>query len=367
MKIAFDAKRIYHNRSGLGNYGRNLLEALDAYFSQNRYVLYNPWKGSIPFQLEHGEEHRPNLNTKLFGQIWRRSLVAKQAQKEGVDIFHGLSGELPTGLSKRGIASVVSIHDLIFLRYPEWYKALDRKIYRRKALQAARDAKLVVAISQQTRNDLIQLLGIAPEKIKVIGQSCEKVFLEDHKDRFEQVKKTYPLPDRFALFVGTLEPRKNPVLLAQACIELQVPLVVIGRPTSYWTEFYNSLNSDQKSLIQVLKVDSNKDLATIYQLSEVMAYPSVFEGFGIPLLEAMFSKTALITANNSALKEVAGPGSYLVDDITIESLKHGLNYFWDGDKREKAVKQNYNFVQQFHPKIIAKQWMQTYQDLKAHA
>ncbi len=367
MKIAFDAKRIYHNRSGLGNYGRNLVESLSEYFPENEYLLYNPWPGKVPFKAEHVKECGPKFKNKLYGQIWRRSLVSKQAQQDGVSIYHGLSGELPSGLMKRGIASVLTVHDLIFLRYPELYKPIDRKIYKRKARQAAKDAKLIVAISQQTRMDLIQLLGIAPEKIKVIGQSCQKVFLESYESSYAKIRAKYKLPERYALFVGTLEARKNPVLLAQACIELKIPLVLVGRATSYWVNFYNALSEEEKQWIKPLKVGDNTELAALYQMSELMAYPSIFEGFGIPLLEAMFSKTALLTARNSALQEVAGPGSYLVDTIDLESLKLGLDHFWNGGQREKAVKQNYNFVQQFHPRVIAEQWMQTYQDLKAHA
>lgn len=367
MKIAYDAKRIFHNYSGLGNYGRNLVEALAEYFPQHQYLFYNPYQGSIPFQVSAGQERRPAISNKLYGQMWRRSLLAKQVKAEKADVFHGLSGELPSGLKKRKIATVLTVHDLIFLRYPELYKRIDRNIYKRKARQGTRDADLVVAISQQTRNDLIELLGVAPEKIKVIGQSCEKVFLENHADRYVYLTKKYDLSEKYALFVGTLEKRKNPVLLAQACIELGLPLILVGRKTDYWNQFYNELAPSEKELIRPLTIKSNADLAALYQMSEVMCYPSVFEGFGIPLLEAMFSKTALITSRNSALQEVAGPGSFLLDEITLENLKRGLMHFWDQDIREAAIGQNYNFVQQFHPRVIADQWMQTYKDLAGHA
>ncbi len=367
MRIAYDAKRIFHNRSGLGNYGRNLIEALNEYFPRNEFLLYNPWPGKINFEQAKAQEIRPGIQNKLYAQLWRRSLVSKQAKRDQVDIFHGLSGELPKGLGKRGIASVLTVHDLIFIRYPELYKTIDRKIYKRKAQQAAREAKLIVAISQQTREDLIQLLGVPPEKIKVIGQSCQKVFLEDHHKRFTGLRKKHGLPKQFALFVGSLEARKNPVILAKACLEVDIPLILVGRETAYWREFYHDLSEAEQKMVRRLVIDDNADLAALYQMAELMAYPSIFEGFGIPLLEAMFSKTALITANNSALKEVAGPGSYLVNSINVEELKRALLHFWNSNRREKAIEQNYNFVQQFHPEVIATQWMQTYQDLKAHA
>lgn len=368
MIIGYEAKRIYHNHSGLGNYGRNLIRALAADNPDSEFRLYNPWPGSVSFPAPSNViEQLPALKSKLYAQLWRRRFISKQAQREGVEIFHGLSAELPQGLSKLGIKSIVSIHDLIFLRYPELYKAIDRKIYKRKALAACQRADLVVAISHQTREDLIKLLGISPSKIKVIGQGCAPEFWEDHQDLGEALVKREALPERFGLFVGTLEPRKNPVALAQACLAENIPLVLVGRPKKYWVDFYNSLSAEEKKLIRPIKVGPNAELAGLYQKATFMAYPSNFEGFGIPLVEAMACNTALISSANSALKEVAGPGTLLVKENTPEQLGTAIRKFWeDEDLRQKSIKQNRNFVAQFKDQVIARQWMDTYRELAGH-
>lgn len=369
MIIGYEAKRIYHNRSGLGNYGRNLIRALNHNYPQIELRLYNPWPGSIPFQAGPGvKECLPPQKSKLYAQLWRRRFVSKQAKEEGVEIFHGLSAELPQGLQKLGIKSIVTVHDLIFIRYPHLYKAIDRKIYERKVRRACQKANLVVAISEQTRIDLIELLGISPTKIKVIGQGCAPEFWEDHQSEGEAYLKQHQLPQKFALFVGTLEERKNPILAARACIAQKIPLLLVGRAKKYWQDYYQALSPEERKLIFPLKGIDQNSLAGLYQKAQVFVYPSDFEGFGIPLVEAMASKTAVISSNNSALKEVAGPGSLLLKRQDQTELEKALRQFWDHeDYRKRAIAQNTNFVNQFKDEIIARQWFDTYRELGAYA
>lgn len=369
MIIGYEAKRIFHNRSGLGNYGRNLIRGLQLSYPQLELRLYNPWPGDIPFETNTKViECRPNQGSKLYAQLWRRRFVSKQAKSEGVELFHGLSAEIPQGLRQQGIRSIVSIHDLIFLRYPHLYKALDRKIYERKMRKACKNADLIVAISDQTRSDLIELLGISPSKIKVIGQGCAPEFWEDHKAAGREFLASHQLPSEYALFVGTLEPRKNPVKVAQACIEEGLPLIIVGREKSYWKSYYQQLSPEEKKLLHLVKGIDQKSLAGLYQNAKMLVYPSDFEGFGIPLVEAMASKTAVVSAKNSALKEVAGPGSQLLPNIEIPELRKAIRLFWNNEAyRLECIAKNSNYVEQFKDAIIARQWHDTYQKILGHA
>jgi glycosyltransferase involved in cell wall biosynthesis len=369
MIIGYDAKRIFHNRSGLGNYGRSLILGLAKYHPDNNYLLYNPWPASVSFQPpEAATEIRPSYKNKILAQLWRRGMVAQRLKKDQVQLYHGLSGELPTGLSKRGIKQVVTIHDLIFLRFPKLYQPIDRVIYKRKALQACKNADLVVAVSQQTRQDLIDLLGIPAQKIVVIFQACAPFYWEKIGPKDREVHEKFQLPEKYALFVGTLEPRKNPVLLAKACLEKNINLILVGKSTRYWREYWESLNSEEQAKIRVIKVNSSAQLAAVYRQAWLFAYPSIFEGFGIPVLEAMASRVPLITGFNSALKEVAGPGSILVKDLNTSSeLASALEKLWqeEGALRKQRIDRNWNYAQQFRDEVLSNQWIDTYQNLLA--
>lgn len=362
MIIGYEAKRAFHNHSGLGNYSRHLINTLAAHQPENSYYLYNPAKGSVPYTPPAAaKEIKPNIKSKLFANIWRQRLLSSRAKKDGVALFHGLSAELPFGLSKKGVKSVVTVHDLIFLRFPELYKPIDRKIYLKKVKHACDTADIVVAVSRQTRDDIIEYLGIPDQKIVVIYQGCDPLYWEDHKANYIPILNRFQLPERFALFVGTLEQRKNPAALAEACTALNIPLVLVGRSTTWWDKFINNASAETRSYCQHIRVQSTRDLATIYQLADVFIYPSVFEGFGIPVLEALASKCPVITGNNSALKEVAGPGSILIDVASQPELHNALESFWNNeDRRLSAAEKGYEFAQQFRDEALAHQWFNTY-------
>lgn len=364
MRIGFEAKRIYHNRSGLGNYGRNLIRALAQYYPQQEYLLYNFKKASVSFETPPAaQEILPPSNNPIYRQLWRRRFLSSRAKKDRLDLFHGLSQELPSGLAKKGIPAIVTVHDLIFLRFPELYRPLDRKVYLKKLKAACQNADRVVAISRQTRQDLIEFLGVPAEKILVIYQNCSPTFGQDHSARFNHLQKQEQLPDKFVLFVGTLEERKNPVRLAQACLAEGFPLVLVGKATPYWQKFYQNLSTAQKKGLYPLSIADNHDLAALYQGATLFAYPSVFEGFGIPVLEALQSGTPVITGNNSALREFA-PAVRLIDVNDPQAYQDALRHLMGQTaERERLSKVGCNFAQQFSAENISRQWMAVYREI----
>lgn len=366
MKIGYEAKRIFHNRSGLGNYGRNLLTGLARYYPENQYWLYNPYPANIPFAVgPMVREQRPKYALKIYGQWWRQYALAKRAAADRVDLFHGLSQELPHHLDRYQIPSVVTVHDLIFERFPQLYRPIDRKIYRQKLGRACQMASRIVAVSQQTSNDLTDVLDIAPQQILVVPQSCDPVFWQDLRQEIPLLRKRHNLPERFLLFVGTLEPRKQPVELAKRCLAERIPLVLVGKAGSYWRDFWEKLSLKEQQWIRPLRVESVRDLAALYQASAGFVYPSLFEGFGIPLLEAQASKVPLITFDNSALKEVAGPGTWLVKNEDWPGLSQALRALWGNleEAQQRAI-ENHRFARQsFTAESLSAQWNEIYQSL----
>ncbi len=368
MNIGFEAKRIFHNSSGLGNYGRNLLRALAQHFPQHQYQLFNPKKGVYTFGNEwsHVSEVLPPYTNALYAQWWRQNLVSQHAKKKQVNIFHGLSAELPKGLDKAGIPSVVTIHDLIFLRYPELYKNVDRKIYTKKAKWACKRADKIVAISQQTKSDLQQFLNIPEEKISVIYQGVNPVYWEDfNTETLTNTLAKYKLPTKFGLFVGTLETRKGVDKILEAIRISRVPMVFIGRKTAFWeSQLKLSENQQIKNLIYNPTVKSNTELAHIYQLANFFLYPSIFEGFGIPVLEALTSKTPVITSNISSLPEVAGPSSILVNPKNADEIAAAQTQLWENPKLCKQIAEDgFTFAHNFNDPSIAWHWINLYQSL----
>ena len=228
MKIAYDAKRFFHNASGLGNYSRDLVRILAKFYPENQYILLNKNKS------ERGKQILDSSNVSFIetskGKMSRQLKMGKDAQNLDADIFHGLSGELPLKWNSKPIKKVVTIHDLIFVRFPQYYTWFDRKIHFWKFRKAANSADKIIAISEQTRRDIIQFLKVDENKIGVVYQGCHASFKEKPTEEFlNQIKYKFNLPERFLLNVGTVEDRKNLLNVVKALEGSDIPLVVIGK------------------------------------------------------------------------------------------------------------------------------------------
>ena len=324
MIIGYDGKRAFQNKTGLGNYSRSLVSIVASYFAQYRYILFAPKQTSL-FDISTVA----NFSTitpkkpfyKKFPSLWRRAGMVKDIVDAGVNIYHGLSNELPLGIEKTPVKTVVTIHDLIFERFAETYKFDERYVHRWKIKRACKVADAVIAISKQTRDDLVNLYKIAAEKIFICYQSCNPVFeIIAQPEEKALIKKRYQLPDRYFLFVSSITPRKNLEAICQAMIllkdELQIPLVIIGDGKKEKEKVKQSMHQnglqDRLLFLNELAVSKEKpfetgaDFPAIYQQALALIYPSVFEGFGLPVLEALWSGLPVICSNTSSLPEVAG-------------------------------------------------------------
>jgi glycosyltransferase involved in cell wall biosynthesis len=361
MKIAFDAKRFFNNTSGLGNYSRDLIRILSQYYPENEYLLLN--KNSS----ERGRDILEKPNVKFVqtskGNLSRQLKMGKDAQKEGTQIFHGLSGELPLKWGKQPIRKIVTIHDLIFMRYPQYYSFFDRKIHLWKFKKAAISADKIIAISEQTKRDIITYLKVPESKIEVIYQGCHKAFKEQQPDDVIQaVKEKFSLPERYILNVGTIEARKNLLNIVKGISDTEIPLVVVGRKTKYYkkVEAFIKKNKMEKQVF-FLEGVSMDELAVIYKLADVFVYPSFFEGFGIPVIEALFSKTATITSNTSCLPEAGGKDSVYIDPNNYVDIGAKIKFLWENEsERKRRAEKSFEFVQKFNDEPIAAQLMELY-------
>lgn len=364
MKIAFDAKRFFHNTSGLGNYSRDLVRILSKYYPENQYLLLNKNKS------ERGSDILENANVTFVetskGTMSRQFKMGKDAQKENADIFHGLSGELPLKWDKKPIKKIVTIHDLIFVRYPQYYSFFDRKIHLWKFKKAANTADKIIAISEQTKRDIIQYLKVPESKIEVIYQGCHKAFKEQQSEEFiQQTKQKFNLPERFILNVGTIEERKNLFSIVKAIKDTEIPLVVVGKKTKYYQKIASFIQKNKmEKQVHFLEGVSMDELAVIYKSADIFVYPSFFEGFGIPVIEALFSKTVTITSNISCLPEAGGPDSVYINPENHLDIQSKIKFLWNSEsERKRRSDKGFEFVQKFSDEPIAHQLMNLYQKI----
>jgi glycosyltransferase involved in cell wall biosynthesis len=374
MRIGFDAKRIFNNNSGLGNYSRFVLSALHRLFPQESYYLYTTTlKGAHTKFLAAAPRVNRRLPNKLyqfFPGWWRTRGLGADLLKENIQLYHGLSNELPLGLSPQ-IKAVVTIHDLIFKRYPALYKPLDRWVYDFKFKYACHRADVIIAISERTKQDIIQYYNITATKIKVIYQDCDPLF---HRllpaAELETTKQKYHLPDKYILCVGTLEPRKNQLYLLKAWVQAKladIPIVFIGRATAYKQELLAFIQT-HKVTNQVIFMPyiPTPDLPAIYQLAHLFVYPSVFEGFGIPILEAINSGIPVITSTGSCFAEAGGNAAQYADPDNITQLADLLvQITTQPTLRGQMIQAGFQQAQVFRAEKTIPVLHQLYQDLVA--
>ena len=373
MNIGFDAKRFFNNQTGLGNYSRDLVRGLLENCPENHYHLFTP-SSQIDLQTkflkshDNVKIHEPSGINKSFKSYWRSIGLEKDLKKNNIDIFHGLSHEMPKKKKNSSIKYIVTVHDLIFLKFPENYKAIDRKIYEKKVKYAVEHADKIIAISQQTKKDLIELLNVPQEKIEVVYQACSSSFNHHtHYQYIESVRKKYNLPENFILNVGTVEKRKNVASLVEAVgkSSSQLPLVIVGSHTSYLKEVEEKIAKYELDYqVAFLQNVSFLDLPAIYQMSNLFVYPSVYEGFGIPILEALYSKTPVIAATGSCLEEAGGPSTIYVDPFDTDQMAFEIDRIITSvDDQLKMKEQGYLYAQNFTNKKQAEKLNQIYHQL----
>ncbi len=382
MNIGFDAKRAFHNSTGLGHYSRTLIRLLAEYYPENHYYLFNP-KKSHSYSLDGDNLHEilpSSFPDTLLRAAWRSSWVKDDLQRLDIDIYHGLSHEIPIGVDKTSIKTVVTIHDLMPERYPAHYNPIDVKIYRKKFLYACRKSDKIIAISEQTRQDIINFYKIPPGKIDICYQSCSPVFnVMVSDDEKQRIAEKYHLPGEFFLSVGSIIERKNLLNVCKAFFlvrnDVDVPLVVIGDGGKYKQQvkdfilqhdlekkiIFLSEKKDRKSIQGFL---NTADLAAIYQSAIAMIYPSFFEGFGAPVLEALWSRLPVITSNVSCLPEVGGPAAYYVDPNSATEIAEGIKRIYNDKQLVQEMKEKgIIHTQQFAPEKYAASVMDVYHSL----
>lgn len=369
MNIGVDAKRIFFNSSGLGNYGRRFYRALAKHLPEDSFYLYSPRPvaDDNPYLEEIRQQNSviitpPGILSKSPGSsLWRSSLINKQLKEDRIDIYYGLSNEIPFGIKSKEMKKVVVIHDLIFLRYPELYPSVDAVFYRKKSRYACSRSDYIIAASQQTKLDIIEFYGIPENKIRIINPGSEPMFYTgtpaDSSGFFKTAKK-------YIISIGAITPRKNLMKTVQTFNKVKdkydLDLVVIGtavglgKPYLKKIEEYISFNgfTDRVHFLGNVPYRFIPDLC---RKAEMMIYPSQFEGFGMPIVEGLFSRIPVITSKGGCFPEAGGDGAIYTDPEDTGEMASWIGKLMESaDLRKELVEKGSIYATRFRQENIDK-------------
>lgn len=346
MRIAVDGSAIPRRMAGAGVYTYQLVRALAPVAGNHELLVF-----ARPGLFDDLAERHPRLRivhvdapSRAARLAWEQGTLPMQLRRLGIDVLHSphhhtpLAPWLPFGRRRAGPRRVVTFHDVTFLLLSQRYPLLRRLYMEGVTRLAARLAEAIITPSETVRQDLLRRLGVPGERVVAIPEAAgpQYVPIED-EGALGQVRGKYRLPDRYLLSVGSLEPGKNRSRLFRAYARLRKeggdwPLVVVGQLAwRYEGELELVRRLGLEEHVRFLGYVPDEDMPALYSAASVLAFPSLYEGFGLPVLEAMSCGTPVVTSDRSALAEVAGDAALLVDPTDVEALAEALGRLLSDD------------------------------------
>ncbi len=329
MRVMIDVSAAVYRKAGLGRYAQNLAEHLAQQEDCRLSLFYNR---SGPATVPPSLAGLPVRSWPIPTRPWRLAVALGtllhtpwDGLLPDVDLFHATEHLLPPF---RHVRSVLTVHDLIYILYPEYHLPMNYHFLRLMMPRFARRADAIIAISECTRRDLVRLWHIPEEKIRVIYEGIDARFRPvADPPALDGVRRRYGLPDRFALYVGTIEPRKNLPALFEAWAKLHapLPLVIAGKRGWLYQETFARVEAlGVTDRVHFTGYVADEDLPALYSAADLFVFPSLYEGFGLPVLEAMACGTPVVTSTGGALPEVAGDAALLADPQDVDALADAL-------------------------------------------
>lgn len=379
MHITIDYTPAAHQRAGIGRYTRGLVDALADLHPLHQFTLFVLGRAG----LHHVPANLPTnfrlrfvpLSDRWATVLWYRLFLPLPVELLAgrTDLFHGPSFTLPPSLGP----SLLTVHDLSFLRYPQGAHPPLLAWLGKAVPHSLRHASHILADSENTRTDLIELMQVPSERISVVGAGVDERFRPvTDASVLNRTQKRYRLPERFILGVSTLEPRKNFTGLVAAFDQMAVKpahadlhlVIAGGKGWNYEPIFAAARSSPFGERIHFPGFVSDEDLPSLYSLATVFAFPSHYEGFGIPVLEAMACGTPVVCANNSSLPEVAGAAALMVDAADVPGLAGAMEELLvDSSLRERLVEQGFAQARRFTWEAAARRLLAVYESFDCRA
>ena len=341
-RVAFDVTIARTNRMGSGTYARRLVEALHPLMGERLSRI--DCRYARPFT--HRKTARDRLSTLAHDLWWTQVATVSAARACDAELLH-----MPAMLApvRSSLPVVVTIHDLAIIRFPEKFRPWHRTSVTLLLPRLVKSVDAIVTGSAASKTDLVELLGVDPDRVSVIPYGISESFapLPSEDPRLHEIRKRYALTGDYLLTVGAIEPRKNLVRLLHAVRVLrsanarlrELQLVHVGPMGWHALEVPRAVSElGLADHVRFLGYVPDDDLSVLYQLARASVYPSLFEGFGFPVLEAMASGCPVVTGNCSSLPEVAGDAAVLVDPTSVESIAEGVRRAWEDDELRRQLR-----------------------------
>ena len=367
MNIGIDAKRIFFNNSGLGNYGRRFYHALEKKSADDKFYLYSPRPvaDDNPYLDQVNQSNSliispdKTWHKMLGGSLWRSGLVNPWLKKDHIGIYYGLSNEIPFGSGRSNFVKVVIVHDLIFLRYPKLYPRIDVFFYKQKTKYAGKHADFIIAASEQTKRDIVDFYHVPENKITVIYPCSDPMFYSG--DPIDASKFFTP-KRRYIISIGAITPRKNLLKTVQAFGLVKdrhdLDLVVIGTAVGLGRDYFKTILKfvDQNRLSERIHFLGNvpyKYVPSLCRNAQLMVYPSQFEGFGMPVVEGLFSKIPVITSRGGCFPEAGGDAAVYINPDNYEEIAGWIDKLMDSAAlRDELVIKGLKYAEKFRHENI---------------
>lgn len=358
MRIGIDGSLLYGNYSGVEYAIWNLLKSLAKAEGDDEFVVY------VPHDFRSDVEFPPNWRfvrtrfdgaQKLLRVLWQQLALPRLMQKDKLDVFHAPAYVMPL---RSPVPTVLTVYDAIAFTHPQFCTLANRLHYRRIMPPSLQKARRVIVPSQAMRSDLVNVLHVPAEKIEVIPLGVEDLFFgEPSRERLQAVKEEYQLPDRFFLFVGNIEAKKNLGVLTDAARSL--PLVIAGGKARPASCVLRLAEGDK-----VLGYMPREDLPALYSLATAFVFPSRYEGFGLPPLEAMACGTPVIVSTAGALPEVVGKAAMLANPDEPSEWAVAMELIiTDAGLRERLIRLGRERARQFTWKSAARATLEVYREI----
>ena len=373
MRIGIDARTLLGPRTGIGRYSYNVVPNLLAIDPHNKYVLFVDRKSTLSFPSSSYDKRivgplnfsRASMR-KVFSPLWTNFFLPRALKREGIDLLFCPNFVSPL---KKVCKTIVVIHDLAAILYPGLHDKIYSFYLRNMLSVTCRKIDRIITVSEASKRDVIRLFKVPENRIKVISLAVEDIFKPvDDPDMIKRIARKYGLVKNFILYVGTLERRKNVTGLIKAYGKLRKnklisrQLAVVGKKGWQYPDIAKAIrDSGFERDILLAGYVPDEDLVYIYNAADLFVYPSLYEGFGFPPLEAMACGTPVITSHVTALPEVVGDAAILVDPEDIDGLAEAMHdVLSQNSLRLKLIEKGLERVKHFSWENVAKKTLSVY-------